>query len=83
MPAASRALAVELVATRRGKAVTVARATVRLAAGGAQRIRWRVPAATVERLAAGRYTLLVGAGKDARSIGRDRLGQALELRRSR
>ena len=78
VPDASRALTLELVKAR-GKAV-VARATVRIPAGGAQTIRWRLPQTTVKRLTAGRYTLRVQAGKDARSIGPDRLERTLELR---
>jgi hypothetical protein len=76
VPDSARAIAVELVRGRR----VVARATVRISAGGAQKIRWRLPAATAKRLAAGRYTLRVRAGKDARSIGPDRLERTLELR---
>ena len=81
VPDGARALRLQLL-PRRGKrtGAAVATAMVRLSAGGAQRIHWRLPAATVKRLKTGRYILRVQAGKDARSIGPDRLELTLALR---
>ena len=81
VPDGARALRLQLL-PRRGKGAgrAVATAIVRLSAGGAQRIHWRLPAATVKRLGTGRYILRVQAGKDARSIGPDRLELTLGLR---
>jgi hypothetical protein len=77
VPDAARALAVQL---RRSGGKVVTTVTVRLAAGGPQRIQWKLDARTLGRLRSGRYTLRVRAGKDARTIGPDRLEQKLELR---
>jgi hypothetical protein len=79
VPGDARALRVQLL-RRGGKAKVAAKATVRLKAGGALRIIWRLAPGTVARLAPGRYTLQVRAGKDARSIGPDKLERTLELR---
>jgi hypothetical protein len=80
-PDSARALKVTLVAkSGRAKGRTAARATVKLAAGGPLKIQWRLPASALARIKAGRYTLLVQAGTDARSIGPDRLERTFELR---
>jgi hypothetical protein len=81
VPDRARALRLQLL-PRRGKGAgrAVATATVKLSSGGTHRIRWRLPAATVKRLKAGRYLLRVQAGKDARAIGPDRRELTLALR---
>ena len=78
VPDTARALKVELLA--KGKRAAVATATVKLAAGGAQKVTWKLDARSLAKLKAGRYTLRVRAGKDARHLGPDRLEHALELR---
>ena len=78
VPDTARALKVELVA--KGKRAAVATATVKLAAGGAQKVTWKLDARTLAKVKAGRYILRVRAGKDARTIGPDKLEHALELR---
>jgi hypothetical protein len=85
VPDGTRALRVQLLPSRgKGRSTTVlAAATVRLTADGAQRVEWRLPTATVKRLAAGRYLLRVQAGRDARSIGPERLERTLALRAPR
>ena len=71
VPDTARALKVELVA--KGKRAAVATATVKLAAGGAQKVTWKLDARTLAKVKAGRYILRVRAGKDART---HRTGQA-------
>ena len=64
----------------KGKRAAVATATVKLAAGGAQKVTWKLDARSLAKVKAGRYILRVRAGKDARTIGPDKLEHALELR---
>jgi hypothetical protein len=78
VPDTARALKVELVA--KGKRAAAATATVELAAGGAQKVQWKLAARSLAKVKAGRYILRVRAGKDARSLGPDKLEHALELR---